>query len=115
MEIILNSEKSSTLERAKCYSRTVQTELAGSLWSETHASNDARGRKGLLIYALYRHIYALHRQTYALSRQIYALTRQTYAFSRQIYVLPREIYALSRQIYYLPILTYALQTYLCFI
>ena len=44
MEIILDFENPCTLDRAKCYSWTVQTELAGSLLSESHAPNDARGR-----------------------------------------------------------------------
>jgi len=47
---------------------------------ETHASNNARGKKGLLIFALYRQIYALPRQIYALSRHTYALPKQIYAF-----------------------------------
>jgi hypothetical protein len=61
-------------------------ELNGQGLVETRASNNARGRKGLLIYASYRQIYALSRQIYALSRQTYALPRQKiyalfYAFS----------------------------------
>jgi len=103
----LNFKNPCTLDRAKCYSWTVQNELAESLLSETRASNDARGRKGLLIYALYRQIYALPRQSYALPRQTYALPRRVYVLSRQIYALPRHIYALSRQSYALPRQIYA--------